>query len=241
MAGCEHGSSCERLKAAAQLGDLLSRSQSESLTIIEKLKFAGLRVVFVSQGIDTDSEQSDVQMTVHGLVDSLYVKELAKKTHRGLESCALRGLHTGGRCFGYSTLAVGEGPSKRLVINETEAAVVREIFEMFAAGQSLKKIAKYLNAQCVPSPRSKSSHRGTWCPSAIRAMLKRELYRGEIVWNRSKFLKVPGSNKRRSRPRPESERKRFSAPSWPLCRKTSGTGYSADSNPLMVLGRARGS
>jgi site-specific DNA recombinase len=190
----------------------LSRSQSESLTIIEKLKFAGLRVVFVSQGIDTDSEQSDVQMTVHGLVDSLYVKELAKKTHRGLESCALRGLHTGGRCFGYSTLAVGEGPSKRLVINETEAAVVREIFEMFAAGQSLKKIAKYLNAKCVPSPRSKSSHRGTWCPSAIRAMLKRELYRGEIVWNRSKFLKVPGSNKRRSRPRPESERKRFSAP-----------------------------
>ncbi len=43
-------------------------------------------------------------------------------------------------------------------------------------------------------------------------MLKRELYKGEIVWNRSKFLKVPGSNKRRSRPRPESEWKRLSAP-----------------------------
>jgi site-specific DNA recombinase len=57
----------------------LSRSQSESMTIIEKLKFAGVRVIFISQGIDTDSEQSDVQMTVHGLVDSLYVKELARK------------------------------------------------------------------------------------------------------------------------------------------------------------------
>ena len=190
----------------------LSRSQSESLTIIEKLKFAGLRVIFVSQGIDTDSDQSDVQMTVHGLVDSLYVKELAKKTHRGLESCALLGLHTGGRCYGYSTVAVGEGESKRYVINETEATVVREIFEMSATGLSLKKIAKCLNAKCVPPPRSKSSNRGTWCPTAIRAMLKRELYKGETVWNRSKFVKVPGTNKRRSRPRPESEWKRLSAP-----------------------------
>jgi DNA invertase Pin-like site-specific DNA recombinase len=190
----------------------LSRSQWESMRTIERLKFAGVRVIFISQGIDTDSEQSDVQMTVHGLVDSLYVKELAKKTHRGLESCALLGLHTGGRCYGYSTVAVGEGGSKRYVINEAEAAVVREIFEMFVTGLSLKKIAKSLNARCVPPPRSKSNNRGTWCPTAIRAMLKRELYKGEQVWNRSKFVKVPGTNKRRSRPRPESEWKRLSAP-----------------------------
>src|ERR1017187_3355311 len=83
---------------------------------------------------------------------------------------------------------------------------------MFATGLSLKKIAKHLNARCVAPPRSKSSNRGTWCPTAIRAMLKRELYKGEIVWNRSKFLKAPGTNKRRSRPRPESEGKRFPAP-----------------------------
>ena len=190
----------------------LSRSQWQSMRTIEELKFAGVRVIFVSQGIDTDSEQSDVQMTVHGLVDSLYVKELAKKTHRGLESCALLGLHTGGRCYGYSTVAVGEGESKRYVINETEAAVVREIFEMFATGLSLKKIAKHLNAKYVAPPRSKSSNRGTWCPTAIRAMLKRDFYKGESVWNRSKFVKVPGTNKRRSRPRPESEWKRLSAP-----------------------------
>ena len=43
-------------------------------------------------------------------------------------------------------------------------------------------------------------------------MLKREVYRGQLVWNRSKFLKVPGTNKRRSRPRPESEWKRLPAP-----------------------------
>src|SRR5208282_5147359 len=45
-----------------------------------------------------------------------------------------------------------------------------------------------------------------------RAMLKRELYKGETVWNRSKFVKVPGTNRRISRPRPVSEWQRFSAP-----------------------------
>jgi len=153
----------------------LSRNQAQVMIVIEKLKFAGIRVIFISQGIDTQSEQSDVQVTFHGLVDSLYVKELAKKTHRGLESCAISGLHTGGRCYGYTAVAVGDRESKRLVINESEAAVVRRIFEMFASSVSLKKIAKILNSECVPAPRSKSKNRGTWCPTAIRAMLKREL------------------------------------------------------------------
>lgn len=153
-----------------------------------------------------------MQMTVHGLVDSLYVKELAKKTHRGLESCAINGLHTGGRCYGYTAVGVGDRDSKRLVVNESEAAVIRRIFEMFSNGVSLKKIAKTLNSESVQPSRSKSKNRGTWCPSAVRAMLKRELYKGEHVWNRSKFVKVPGTNKRRSRPRPESEWKRLPMP-----------------------------
>jgi len=151
-------------------------------------------------------------MTVHGLMDSMYVKELAKKTHRGLESCALRGLHTGGRCYGYSTVRVGDGESKRLQVNQAEAVIVKEIFELSVTGVSLKRIAKNLNERQVPAPRSKSIHRGTWCPTAIRAMLKRQLYKGDFVWNRSKFVKVPGTNKRRSRPRPENEWKRLSVP-----------------------------
>jgi len=43
-------------------------------------------------------------------------------------------------------------------------------------------------------------------------MLKNELYIGNIVWNRSKFVKVPGTNKRQRRARPESEWLRSSNP-----------------------------
>jgi hypothetical protein len=36
-------------------------------------------------------------------------------------------------------------------------------------------------------------------------MLRRELYTGRVVWNRSRFVKAPGSNKRLRRERPMSE------------------------------------
>src|SRR6185437_16577501 len=78
--------------------------------------------------------------TVHGLVDSLFLKELAKKTHRGMEGLALRGMHTGGRVYGYRSIPV-EGGGAKLTVFEPEAVVVRRIFEMSANGKSLKKIA----------------------------------------------------------------------------------------------------
>lgn len=187
----------------------LSRSLPEAMTLVENLRFHGLRVIFVFQDIDTHSEQADVQVTVHGLVDSLYVKELAKKTHRGLEGLVLRGLHAGGRCYGYSTVSTGEGTTKRRVIHVGEAVVVKRIFEMSLSGVSLKKIAKTLNQECVPPPILRKGRTRTWCPTAIREMLKREDYKGDCVWNKREYRKVPGTNKRRARMRPESQWKRI--------------------------------
>ena len=184
----------------------LARNTKDALTFFERLNFAGIRLIAVSQGIDSDNEQAHVLVTVHGIVDSLYVKELAKKTHRGLEGLMLRGQHTGGRCFGYDSVPVSGTTGKQLVINESEAAVIRRIFEMSAEGQSLKTIAKTLNHECVPPPRPRADNRyGTWCHTCIREMLRRDLYRGKVIWNSSRFVKTPGTNKRVRRPRPESE------------------------------------
>ena len=83
---------------------------------------------------------------------------------------------------------------------------MRRIFELAANGSSLKSIAKTLNGDHVPSPRPRSGKQyATWCPTAIRAMLRRELYAGRIVWNRSRFVKQPGTNKRVRRERPKTE------------------------------------
>jgi site-specific DNA recombinase len=98
-------------------------------------------------------------------------------------------------------------------VNASEAAIVKRIFELSAGGHSLKAITRTLNAEHVSSPRPRDNRvGGEWCPTAVREMLKNELYIGNVVWNRSKFVKVPGTNKRQRRLRPESEWLRSSNP-----------------------------
>jgi site-specific DNA recombinase len=182
----------------------LSRNVGDASRIREQLGFVGVRIIAVSQGIDSRDEQSEVLFDVHALVDTLYIKELGKKTHRGLEGLALRGFHTGGNCYGYCNVRVEGGV--KLEVNEGEATIVRRIFEMAASGLSLKKIAKTLNQERISPPRPRAKEENpSWCPTAIHAMLRREMYVGRVVWNRSRFVKSPGTNKRICRPRPRSE------------------------------------
>ena len=195
----------------------LSRKLADSLRIFEQLRFADVRLIFVSQGIDTDSEQAEVLLATHGIVDSLYIKELAKKTHRGVEGRALQGFHTGGRCFGYRSVPI-EDPTRRdaygrpqiigvkLEIEPDQAAIVRRIFSDYAAGDSIKTIAKRLNAERIPPP---SPYRGqrhpSWAPSAISVMLRNDRYRGVVVWNRTRKVRDPKTGRRVQRERPKSE------------------------------------
>jgi site-specific DNA recombinase len=182
----------------------LSRNVGDGARIREELGFLGVRIVAVSQNIDSEDEQSEVLFNFHGLVDNIYIRELGKKTHRGLEGLALRGFHTGGNCFGYRNVRIDGGVT--LEIDENEAKVVRRIFEMAAGGGSLKKIARTLNSENISPPRPRADRlHSTWCPSAIHAMLRREMYVGRVIWNRSRFVKAPGTNKRVRRQRPRSE------------------------------------
>jgi site-specific DNA recombinase len=195
----------------------LSRKLADSLRIFDQLRFAGVRLVFVSQGIDTESEQAEVLLATHGIVDTLYIRELAKKTHRGVEGRALQGFHTGGRCFGYrsapiedSTRTDNYGRPKitgvRLEVDPEEAAIVKRIFTDYVAGDSIKTIAKRLNAEGVrpPCPYRGQRH-PSWAPSAISVMLHNERYRGVAVWNRTRKIRDPKTGRRVQRERPKSE------------------------------------
>ena len=141
----------------------LSRKLSDALRIKERLDFAGIRVIFVSQGFDSSAPQSQTLLTVHGLVDGLYLDGLREKTFRGVEQLALQGLHTGGRVFGYRHIPIESSTRQdsygrpaiegvRLAIDPNQAPTVRRIFERYAGGHSMKRIAIDLNRDGVLSP-----------------------------------------------------------------------------------------
>jgi site-specific DNA recombinase len=191
----------------------LTRKLADALNLYEKLTFAGVRLVAVSQGVDSDSAQAELLIGVHGLIDAVYWRELGQKTHRGMQGLALRGFHTGGRCFGYSSVKSADG-SARLEINLSQAEIINRIYRLYAeAGFSMKRIAHTLNSEGVPAPQpQKGRFSQSWCVSSVRHILLNGRYTGRTVWNTRRKVRVPGTGKRVFRPRPQNEWVRAEAP-----------------------------
>ena len=66
--------------------------------------------------------------------------------------------------FGYDNERTNSHMERR--INEREAAVVRQIFERYAAGQGFRTIAHELNDAHVPAPRPQPHRPSGWAPSS---------------------------------------------------------------------------
>jgi site-specific DNA recombinase len=49
----------------------LTRRLADALNLFERLTFAGIRIVAVSQGVDSDNPQAEVLMSVHGMIDAV--------------------------------------------------------------------------------------------------------------------------------------------------------------------------
>ncbi len=173
----------------------LSRKQADVLNLCERLSFAGVKIHFISQGIDSSDEKFQLLLLARGMIDQLFLADTAKRVRRGLEGLIRRGLHTGGRCFGYHSHEVEGG--KQLAIFEPEAAVVRRIFRLYADGNSLKAIAKRLNGERVASPQpQKGRISRSWCPSSIRTILHNERYIGNVIWSRRHKVRDPKTGRR---------------------------------------------
>jgi len=76
-----------------------------------------------------------------------------------------------------------------------------------ADGIGIHAIAKALNDDGVPPPRG---HRRGWAGTCVRAILLRPLYRGVVVWNKTKSISR-GRTKTSVR-RPQSEWETIDAP-----------------------------
>lgn len=137
-----------------------------------------------------------------------YRRQIAAWTYAAIEQKARAGYVTGGRVFGYDNVRVDGHVERR--VNETEAAVVRRIYDLYAAGRGLSSIAHTLNADGASCPRAQQGRVNGWCASSVREVLKRPLYRGDLVWGRARKRDREGQVS--PTPRPPQEWLRRSAP-----------------------------
>lgn len=186
--------------------DRISRGQADIAKLYDDFQFAGVKLVTLAEG-----EISELHVGLKGTMNALFLKDLAKKTHRGLRGRVEKGKSGGGICYGYDVLrkfdASGEPIRGDRAINEAEALVVRRIYQEFANGKSPRAIACGLNRDNIPGPLGKQWGDTTIRGHAVRksGILYNELYVGVLVWNRQRYIKNPGTGKRVSRMNPESE------------------------------------
>ena len=190
----------------AEALDRVSRDQADVATLYKHLQFAGVTLVTLAEG-----EISELHVGLKGTMNALFLKDLAKKTHRGMRGRVEKGKAGGGLCYGYDVVkrfdSEGEPIRGERSINEAQAEVVRRILRDYANGVSPQAIARRLNEDGVPGPDG-----GLWAHGTLRGHAKRgtgilnnELYIGRLVWNRQRYVKDPRTGRRVSRINPESE------------------------------------
>jgi DNA invertase Pin-like site-specific DNA recombinase len=181
--------------------DRLSRDLEDIAGLYKRLAYWGVDVMTLADG-----KVSKLHVGLKGMIASLFLDDLAQKTRRGQIGRVKAGRIPGGRCYGYSLLTDGDERGRRS-INEAEAAVVRRIFADYARGRSPLKIVQELNAEGIPGPRG-----GYWNASALLGSAKRRngllnnsLYRGQITYNRQRFVKGPSTGKRQAQANPADQ------------------------------------
>lgn len=178
--------------------DRLSRDMEDLASVYKRLTFLGIRILAVHEGV-----VNTVLVGLRGLVGQLYREDNAHKVRRGLAGRVNQGLIAGGLTYGYAAVP-GEG-GKRLIV-ESEAAVVRRVFEEFVGGRTPRDIAYGLNRDGIASPRGSSWNASTinGNPQRRTGILHNELYVGRLVWNRVRMIKDPDTGKRISRLNPKA-------------------------------------
>ena len=183
----------------------LSRDIADTATVFRVLTFAGIALHSVTEGRITE-----LHIGLKGTMNALYLRDLGDKSKRGLLASVKRGRIIS-YPYGYERNPTFDETGKQIPgqvrINEAQAAVVRRIYEEFAAGKPAAEIVRDLNREGIPSARG-----GQWSKVSLygaRArrdgLLRRPLYIGEYIWGRHAYPTDPATGKKSRQPLARTE------------------------------------
>lgn len=136
---------------------------------IDEAEQRGLVIVTMNGEADLGTDAGRLFARIKAAVAKAETERKAERQRRANRQRADRGkVPAGVRLTGYAV----DG-----VVIETEAAIVREMYERFAAGETLKGLAGRLNEAGIPTRRG-----GQWHSSSVRTMLTNPRYAGRAVY-----------------------------------------------------------
>lgn len=146
----------------------------DTLTHVRALKDQGVEVYFEKENIWTLDSKGELLITI--------MSSLAQEESRSISENVIWGhrkrFQDGKIMVPYKfLLGYKKGIDGNLVIDEQRAPIVREIYELFLAGKSIREIKDALEAKGHLTPRGNA----TWHVATIRSILSNEKYKGDAL------------------------------------------------------------
>ena len=145
------------------------RDSVDTLEALRRLKAAGVRVIFDEDGLDTDVVDDDLLISVAESFAQAENETRSMNIRIGLRNRALNGSSGNYRKRLYGYVKDDDG---NLVVEPTQAQVVRDIFRWYIDGASILGITKKLAEQKIPSPTGKER----WSKRSVDTLLSNEKY-----------------------------------------------------------------
>ena len=153
--------------------DRLSRSQKDTLDLIEDIFLAhGVDFISMSENFDTSTAFGRAMVGILAVFAQLEREQIKERMSMGRLARAKNGHYIGSHApLGYSFVENG------LTVDLYEKELVRQVFDMYSSGASMKKIIDTMNSSGL-------THRfGSWNKQTLDHMLKSRLYVGDIFFN----------------------------------------------------------
>ena len=152
-----------------------------------RLKRHGVKIISITQQTSEDSAGEMVRQ-LFGLFDEYQSKENSKHTSRAMCENARQGFYNGSQApFGFKAVDTSVSGSsgrkkRRLEIEETEAMIVRNIYDLYLHGHEgrtlgIKEIVKYL------TQRGLLMRGSPWGIQKVQKILSSRAYVGEHYFN----------------------------------------------------------
>lgn len=157
--------------------DRLSRSLLDFVKVMERLGAAGASFVSVTQNFSTADAMGRLTMNMLMSFAEFEREMISERTRDKIAGARRKGKWTGGPVpYGYSV------KDKKLLVNELEARVVREAFDLFLMHRQQAKVAHLLNERMLLPRGSKVTKKLAWSKEGIGRILKSPIYAGFMMY-----------------------------------------------------------
>ena len=155
-----------------------ARNTVDCLQTVRDLRKANVEVWFDKESISTNDKKVDIMLTMFASFAQEESKSISENVKWGVRKRMAKGqrkMHTA------TTLGYVTAPDGKVVVDESEREIVKEVFNLYLCGYSMYNIANIMTGRNIPT----GTGNRVWQTGDVLRILNSEKYIGEFVMQKT--------------------------------------------------------